>query len=449
MPRYNFDLITIGAGSGGVRASRIAAAYGARVAVVEERYLGGTCVNVGCIPKKLLMYASEYGAAFEEADGFGWTVTPARFDWPHLIANKNREIERLNGVYAELLTGAGATIIDGRAVLIDAHTVSVGARRLTAEYILVATGGWPVIPMIPGAEYAITSNEAFFLKQLPQSVILVGGGYIAAEFAGIFHGLGVKVTQLYRGTLFLRGFDDDVRAQLAQAMRKRGVDLRFNADVKAIERSGAGVRASLNDGTELSAGLIMYATGRAPNTRGIGLEQAGVELDAEGAVVVDRYSQSSQPNIYAVGDCTNRVMLTPVAIAEGQAVAETLFNRKPTAVDYAAVPSAVFSQPSIGTVGLTEAQARRDLGEIDVYKSNFRPLRNTISGRDERTFMKLVVDRKTDRVAGCHMVGADAGEIIQGFAVALKCKATKADFDATIGIHPTAAEEFVTMRTKI
>jgi len=449
MPRYELDLITIGAGSGGVRASRIAAAHGARVAVVEERYLGGTCVNVGCIPKKLLVYASEYGAAFEEAGGFGWTLAPARFDWSRLIANKNREIERLNGVYAELLTGAGVTIIDGRAVLVDAHTVSVGARRLTAEYILVATGGWPVIPVIPGAEYAITSNEAFFLKQLPQSVILVGGGYIAAEFAGIFHGLGVKVTQLYRGTLFLRGFDDDVRAQLAQAMRKRGVDLRFNADVKAIERSGAGVRASLNDGTELSADLIMYATGRAPNTRGIGLEQAGVELDAQGAVVVDRYSQSSQPNIYAVGDCTNRVMLTPVAIAEGQAVAETLFNRKPTAVDYAAVPSAVFSQPGIGTVGLTEVQARRDLGEIDVYRSNFRPLRHTISGRDERTFMKLVVDRKTDRVAGCHMVGADAGEVIQGLAVALKCKATKADFDATIGIHPTAAEEFVTMRTKV
>ena len=449
MPRYDFDLITIGAGSGGVRASRIAAAYGARVAVVEERYLGGTCVNVGCIPKKLLVYASEYGAAFEEAGGFGWTLAPARFGWSRLIANKNREIERLNGVYGELLTGAGATIIDGRAVVVDAHTVAVGARRLTTAHILVATGSWPVIPAIPGAEHAITSNEAFFLKQLPQSVILVGGGYIAAEFAGIFHGLGVKVTQLYRGALFLRGFDDDVRAKLAEEMRKRGVDLRFNADVKAIERSGAGVRASLGDGAELSADLIMYATGRAPNTRGIGLEQAGVELDAEGAVVVDRYSQSSQPNIYAVGDCTNRVMLTPVAIAEGQAVAETLFNRKPTAVDYAAVPSAVFSQPSIGTVGLTEAQARHDLGDIDVYKSNFRPLRHTISGRDERTFMKLVVDRKTDRVAGCHMVGADAGEIIQGFAVALKCKATKADFDATIGIHPTAAEEFVTMRTKV
>jgi len=449
MPRYDFDLITIGAGSGGVRASRIAAAYGARVAVVEERYLGGTCVNVGCIPKKLLVYASEYGAAFEEAAGFGWTLTPGHFDWSRLIANKNREIARLNGVYADLLNGAGAKIIDGRAVLVDAHTVMVGAQRLTADYLLIATGSWPVVPSIPGAEHAITSNEAFFLEQLPQSVILAGGGYIAAEFAGIFHGLGVKVTQLYRGSLFLRGFDDDVRAKLAEEMRKRGVDLRFNAEVSSIERSGAGVRATLNDGAVLSADLIMYATGRAPNTRGIGLEQAGVKLDAEGGVVVDRYSETSQPSIYAVGDCTNRVMLTPVAVAEGQAVAETLFNDKPTAIDLALVPSAVFSQPSIGTVGLTEAQARQSLGEIDVYKSHFRPLRHTLSGRDERTFMKLVVDHKTDRVAGCHMVGADAGEIIQGFAVALKCKATKTDFDATIGIHPTAAEEFVTIRTRV
>ena len=387
-------------------------------------------------------------AAFEEAAGFGWTLAPGHFDWSRLIANKNREIARLNGVYGDLLTGAGAKIIDGRAVLVDAHMVMVGAERLTAEYLLIATGSWPVVPSIPGAEHAITSNEAFFLKQLPQSVILVGGGYIAAEFAGIFHGLGVKVTQLYRGSLFLRGFDDDVRTKLAEEMRKRGVDLRFNADVSSIERSGAGVRAMLNDGSALSADLIMYATGRAPNTRGIGLEQNGVKLDAEGGVVVDHYSQSSQPNIYAVGDCTNRVMLTPVAIAEGQAVAETLFNHKPTAIDLALVPSAVFSQPSIGTVGLTETQARQSLGEIDVYKSHFRPLRHTLSGRDERTFMKLVVERKTDRVAGCHMIGADAGEIIQGLAVALKCKATKADFNATIGIHPTAAEEFVTMRTK-
>ncbi len=448
MPRYDFDLITIGAGSGGVRASRIAAGYGARVAVVEERYLGGTCVNVGCIPKKLLVYASEFGAAFEEAAGFGWTVTPDGFDWGRLIANKNREIQRLNGVYGELLTGSGVRIINGRATLIDAHTVAVGEQRVSAEYILIATGSWPAVPPIAGAEHAITSNEAFFLNGLPESVILVGGGYIASEFAGIFHGLGVHVTQLYRGALFLRGFDHDVRAFLADEMRKRGIDLRFNTDVTAIERAGAGVRATLTNGSALSSAMIMYATGRAPNTRGIGLVEAGVKLDAEGGVVVDAYACSSQPNIYAVGDCTNRLMLTPVAIAEGQAVAETLFNHKPTAVDYAMVPSAVFSQPSIGTVGLTEEEARTRLGEIDVYKSNFRPLRHTISGRDERAFMKLVVERKTDRVVGCHMVGADAGEIIQGFAVALRCKATKADFDATIAIHPTAAEEFVTMRKK-
>lgn len=445
---HDFDLITIGAGSGGVRASRMAAGYGARVAVVEERYLGGTCVNVGCIPKKLLVYASEYGPALEEAAGFGWSIAPGKFDWARLIANKNREIQRLNGVYGDVLTSAGATIIDGRATLLDAHTVAVGDRRLSAEYVLIATGSWPVVPPVNGAEHAITSNEAFFLKALPASVILVGGGYIACEFAGIFHGLGVKVTQLYHRELFMRGFDDDLRVMLAEEMRKRGVDLRFNADVTRIERRGNGVRATLNDGSMLDADLIMYATGRAPNTRGIGLELAGVELDAAGAVVVDRYSRSSQPNIYAVGDCTNHAMLTPVAIAEGQAVAETLFNHKPTAVDYTLVPSAVFSQPSVGTAGMTEAQARECLGEIDIYKSHFRPLRHTISGRDERTFMKLIVERKTDRVVGCHMVGADAGEIIQGLAVALRCKATKADFDATIAIHPTAAEEFVTMRKR-
>src|SRR5579885_586907 len=407
MPHYDYDLITIGAGSGGVRASRIAAAYGARVAVVEERYLGGTCVNVGCIPKKLLVYASEYGPALEEAAGFGWTIAPGRFDWARLIANKNREIERLNGVYGDLLTSAGATIIDGRAVLADAHTVAVGGRRLSAEYILIATGSWPVVPPVPGAEHAITSNEAFFLGDLPASVILVGGGYIAAEFAGIFHDLGVKV---------------------AQEMRRRGIDLRFNAEVARIDRRGKGVRVTLEDGATLDADLIMYATGRVPNTRAIGLVRAGVALDEVGAVVVDRFSRSSQPNIYAVGDCTNRAMLTPVAIAEGQAVAETLFNRNPTAVDYSLVPTAVFSQPALGTVGLTEDQARKRLGEVDIYKSHFRPLRHTISGRDERAFMKLVVERKTQQVVGCHMVGADAGEIIQGLAVALRCRATKADF---------------------
>ena len=448
MSQYDFELITIGAGSGGVRASRLAANYGARVAVVEERYLGGTCVNVGCIPKKLLMYASEYGPWLEEASGFGWSIAPGKFDWSRLIANKNHEIQRLNGVYGDVLTSAGATIIEGRATLLDAHTVAVGERRLSAEYVLIATGGWPVVPPIPGAEHAITSNEAFFLKDLPSSVIVIGGGYIAAEFAGIFHGLGVKVTQLYRGHLFMRGFDDDLRVTLAEEMRKRGVDLRVDTDVIKIEKSGAGVRATLNDGSVLDADLIMYATGRAPNTRGMGLEHAGVELDAVGAVHVDRYSRTSQANIYAVGDCTNRAMLTPVAIAEGQAVAETLFNHKPSAVDYTVVPSAVFSQPSLATVGLTEAEARSRLAEIDVYTSGYRPLRHTVSGRDERAFMKLVVERGTDRVVGCHMIGADAGEIIQGFAVALKCNATKADFDATIAVHPTAAEEFVTMRKK-
>jgi glutathione reductase (NADPH) len=448
MAQYDFDLVTIGAGSGGVRASRIAANYGARVAVMEERYLGGTCVNVGCIPKKLLVYASEYSSALEEAAGFGWTIAPGRFDWTQLIANKNREINRLNGVYGEVLTSAGAEIVNGHATLIDAHTVAVGERRLRAEHILIATGSWPVVPPIEGAEHAITSNEAFFLKDLPGSVILVGGGYIATEFAGIFHGLGVKVAQLYRGDLFMRGFDDDLRVMLADEMHKRGVDLRFKADVIRIEKRGHRARATLSDGSVLDADLIMYATGRAPNTRGIGLEQAGVELDAAGAVVVDRYSRSSQRNIYAVGDCTNRAMLTPVAIAEGQAMAETVFNHKPTAVDYTLVPTAVFSQPPLGTVGLTESEARKRLEKIDIYKSRFRPLRHTISGRDERTFMKLVVERATNRVVGCHMVGADAGEIIQGLAVALQCKATKADFDATIAIHPTAAEEFVTMRTK-
>jgi glutathione reductase (NADPH) len=448
MAQYDFDLVTIGAGSGGVRASRLSATYGARVAVVEERYLGGTCVNVGCIPKKLLMYASEYGPATEEASGFGWTIPPATFDWSRLIVNKNHEIARLNGVYGEVLTSAGATIINGRATLIDAHTVAVGDQRLRAEYVLIATGSWPMVPAIPGADHAITSNEAFFLKNLPRSVILVGGGYIAAEFAGIFHGLGVKVIQLYHGELFMRGFDDDLRLVLAEEMRKRGVDLRFETDVTKIETRGEGVRATLNDNSILDADLIMYATGRAPKTHNIGLEHAGVELDAAGAVVVDRYSRSSQPNIFAVGDCTNRAMLTPVAIAEGQAVAETLFNNKQAAVDHTMIPTAVFSQPSLATIGLSEADARRRLDEIDVYKSRFRPLRHTISGRDERAFMKLVVEQKTDRVVGCHMVGADAGEIIQGFAVAFRCNATKADFDATIAVHPTAAEEFVTMRTK-
>jgi glutathione reductase (NADPH) len=445
---YDYDLFTIGGGSGGVRASRMAAQYGAKVAIAEERYLGGTCVNVGCIPKKLFVYASEFGDAFADCAGFGWTLGERSFDWSRLVANKDREIARLNGVYEKILVDNGVRILRARATVADAHTVVVGNERYTARHILVATGGWPTRPTIPGGELAITSNEAFFLPQFPARAIVVGGGYIGLEFAGIFHGLGAQVSLVHRGEVFLRGFDEDLRHTLAGEMGKRGIDLRFNRTVERIEKLPHGIRATLDDGAALEADLILCATGRTPNTRDLGLERAGVKLDGEGAVVVDSYSCSSVPSIYAVGDCTDRMQLTPVAIAEGQAVAETLFHAKPTTPDYANVPTAVFSQPNIGTVGLTEAAARERYRAVDIYKSSFRPLKHTLSGRDEHSFMKLVVDGETDRVLGCHMVGTDAGEIVQGLAIALKCGATKAQFDATIGIHPTAAEEFVTMRNK-
>jgi glutathione reductase (NADPH) len=445
---YDFDLFTIGGGSGGVRASRMAGQYGAKVALAEERYLGGTCVNVGCIPKKLFVYASEFSDAFANCAGFGWTLGERSFNWRTLVTNKDREIARLNGVYEKVLTDNGVRILRARATIADAHTVVVGSERYTARYILVATGGWPSIPPIPGGELAITSNEAFFLPQFPARAIVVGGGYIGVEFAGIFHGLGASVALVHRGELFLRGFDDDLRRTLAAEMGKRGIELHFNRQVERIERLGRRVRATLNDGSALDADLIMFATGRTPNTRSLGLERAEVKLDHEGAVAVDSYSCSSVPNIYAVGDCTDRLQLTPVAIAEGQAVAETLFNANPKAPDYENVPTAVFSQPNLGTVGLTETEARERYRAVDIYKSSFRPLKHTVSGSDEHAFMKLVVHRETDRVLGCHVVGADAGEIVQGLAIALKCGATKAQFDATIGIHPTAAEEFVTMRNK-
>ncbi len=447
MATYDFDLFTIGAGSGGVRASRVAASFGAKVAVAEERYLGGTCVNVGCIPKKLLVYSSEFGEGFSDAAGFGWDLGPRRLDWKRLIENKNREIARLNGVYRRLLTEAGANIIEGRATLVDAHTVALGGRNYTSKYILIATGSWPVVPDVPGANLAITSNEAFFLERRPERVILVGGGYIALEFAGIFHGMDSQVTLVHRGAKVLRGFDEDLRDTLGREIAKRGIALRLNSNITRLEKTAGGLRAHLDGGDPVDADVIMYATGRAPNTRSLGLEKVGVKLDEHGAVAVDSYSQSSVSNIYAIGDCTDRVMLTPVAIAEGRAVAETLFNHRPMSVDYTGIPSAVFSQPNLGTVGLTEDEARKQFGDVVVYKSTFRPLKHTLSGRDETTFMKLVVDKQTDRILGCHMVGADAGEIIQGLAVALKCNATKAQFDATIGIHPTAAEEWVTMRT--
>lgn len=449
MEKYDFDLFTIGAGSGGVRASRVSASYGAKVAVAEERYLGGTCVNVGCIPKKLLVYASHFRQEFEDAVGFGWTVGESRVDWSTLITNKNKEISRLNQVYRKLLEDGGVTIIEERAEIADAHTVIVSGKKITAKYILVAVGSWPKVPEFSGSHYAITSNEAFYLASLPRKVIIVGGGYIGVEFAGIFHGLGVDVTQLYWGPLFMRGFDDDCRWTLAEEMKKKGIDLRFNADIQAIEKTGAGLRAFLHDGAAIDADQILYATGRVPNTASLGLEKAGVKMKPDGAVVVDGYSKTTADSIYAIGDCTSRMMLTPVAIAEGRAVADTLFNNNPMMPNYANVPTAVFSDPNIGTVGLTETQARAQYKSIDVYKTSFRPLKHTLSGRNERTMMKIIADQATDRVLGCHMVGPDAGEIIQGLAVAMNCGATKAQFDATIGVHPTAAEEFVTLRTKV
>jgi glutathione reductase (NADPH) len=450
MRKYDYDLFVIGAGSGGVRASRIAAGeYRARVAIAEERYLGGTCVNVGCIPKKLLVYASEFGEAFEDAAGFGWERARPQFDWARLIANKNREIERLNGVYERLLTGAGVEIIRGRAELVDPHTVVIEGKRVSAEYILAATGSWPTKPALPGAELAITSNEAFYLDQLPQRVVIVGGGYIAVEFGGIFQGLGAEVTLIHRGERLLRGFDEDLRTALAEELRKRGFALHLDCVIERILKieQGLCVCPSVGPAT-IEADLVLFATGRHPNSRGLGLMQAGVELDVSGAVIVDAYSRTSVPSIYAIGDLTNRKNLTPVAIAEGHAVADTLFGGQPRAVDFEDVPSAVFSQPPIATVGLTELEARAKYGEVEIYKSTFKPLKHTLSGRDERALMKLVVEPQTQRVVGAHMMGPDAGEIIQGVAIALKCGATKAQFDATIGIHPTAAEEFVTMRQR-
>jgi glutathione reductase (NADPH) len=404
---------------------------------------------LGCIPKKFFVYAAHFREEFEDAAGFGWVAGERCFDWPTLLRNKDREIARLNGVYAKLLEEAGVAHIEGRARVVDPHTALVEGQRFTAENILVATGSWPSVPEVEGVEHAITSNEAFHIERLPPRAIIVGGGYIAVEFAGIFHGLGVDVVQLYRGPLFLRGFDDEVRAMLASEMTKKGIDVRFDAKVAKIEKRASGLVATLEGGEVLETDVILYATGRLPLTRDLGLEDAGVELNAKGAVVVDAYSRSSVESIWAVGDVTDRINLTPVALAEGMALANTLFGGKPTRPDHEDVPSAVFSQPAIGTVGLTEAAARERYGDVDVYRSRFRPLKHTLSGRDEQTMMKLVVDRASDRVVGCHMVGPEAGEIVQGLAIAVKCRATKAQFDATIGIHPTAAEEFVSLREPV
>lgn len=446
---YDFDLFVIGAGSGGVRAARFAAGFGAKVAVVESRYLGGTCVNVGCVPKKLLVYGSHFAEDFEQAKGYGWTVGQTSFDWPTLIANKNQEIERLNGIYRKLLVNSGVTLLEGHGHLADPHTVEVNGQRYSAERILIATGGWPVIPDIPGREHAISSNEAFFLEQLPKRVIVVGGGYIAVEFAGIFNGLGAKTTQLYRKELFLRGFDGTVRTHLRDEMLRAGVDLQFNADIARIDKLADGsLKATLKDGRELEADCVFYATGRRPMLDNLGLENTAVQLDDKGYIQVDELFQTTEPSILALGDVIGRVQLTPVALAEGMAVARRLFKPEQyRPVDYQHIPTAVFSQPPIGTVGLTEEQAREQGHQVSVYESDFKAMKLSLTDSEERTLMKLVVDSQTDQVLGCHMVGPDAGEIVQGLAIALKAGATKQVFDETIGVHPTAAEEFVTMRT--
>lgn len=428
-----------------MRASRVAASYGARVAVAESDRFGGTCVNVGCIPKKLFSYAAHYREDFAVAKSFGWTLGEPKFDWPTLVANKDREIARLNGVYENVLTKAGAKILRSRATVIDPHTVEAGGARYTTRHILVATGGWPQIPKIPGRELAITSNEAFVLERLPRRALVIGAGYIALEFASIFNGLGVQTTLAYRGLRLLRGFDADLGERIAEEMRKKGVDIRLQTNPTQL---APGIRVTYEDGATQEVDLVMFATGRKPNTAALGLEGAGVQLGQGGAVKVNEYSRSSVDSIHAIGDVTDRLNLTPVATAEGMALAKTLFRNEPTPVDHVNVPTAVFSDPNLATVGLSEEAARQRYGNVDVYKAAFRALKLTLGGHEERTFMKLVVDAASQRVVGAHMIGPDAGEIIQGVAIAVKLGATKAQFDATIGIHPTAAEEFVTMREK-
>lgn len=450
MADHDVDLFVIGGGSGGVRAARIAAQHGARVMLAEEYRLGGTCVIRGCVPKKLLVYAARFRGEFEDAAGFGWTLAQPSFDWPTLIANKDREIARLEAAYTATLEKAGVRIVKSRARLADAHTVELaGGERIRAATILIATGARPSFgDPIPGLEHAISSNEAFHLPRLPRRVVIQGGGYIAVEFAGIFAGLGSQVTLVYRGENILRGFDDDVRAHLRAALEKGGIRVITGAKVAAIERGGEHLSAHLTTADAITADCVMFGTGRAPNLANLGLHEAGVQIGKNGGIAVDPYSRSSVANIYAVGDVTNRINLTPVAIREGHAFADSVFGGKPVAVDHVNVPTAVFSEPEVAAVGVTEAQARERLARTDIYKAVFRPLKATLSGRDTTVLLKLVVDGHSDRVVGCHMVGEGAAEIIQLAAVAVKMGATKADFDATTGLHPTIAEELVTMRSR-
>jgi glutathione reductase (NADPH) len=450
MADHDVDLFVIGAGSGGVRAARVASDYGARVMIAEEYRVGGTCVIRGCVPKKLLVYASRFSDEFEDAAGYGWSIGKPKFDWPALIANKDREIARLEAAYTTTLERHNVEIVKSRAVLEDAHTIRLATgARVRSETILIATGARPHFGMpIAGEEHVISSNEAFHLKKLPKRILIQGGGYIAVEFAGIFNGLGSEVTLVYRGEKILRGFDDDVREHLTRELTLRGVKVRTRKIVAAVEKVDHGFDVALSDNEQLMVDLAMFATGRRPNVEGLGLESAGVKISERSGVVVDEFSKTSVANIYAIGDVTDRINLTPVAIREGHAFADTVFGGKPTKVDHSNVPTAVFSEPEVGVVGLTEAQAVEKLGVVDVYKASFRPMKATLSGRDTRVFMKLVVDGKTDRIVGCHVVGPDAAELIQVVGIAVTMGATKADFDATMAVHPTAAEELVTMREK-
>ena len=449
MAQFDYDLFVIGAGSGGVRTARMAATEGIRVAIAEQSAPGGTCVNLGCVPKKLYVHAAEYGAGFLQAPGFGWQSQVPLFDWPTLRENKTETISKLNGLYAEMLEKSGAELIRGHARLLDAQRVEVNGRQYSAQRILLATGSRPFLPEVPGRQHLLSSDQIFDLPSLPDKMLIVGGGYIATEFAGIFHGLGVEVTQIYRGELFLRGFDHEIREFVAKQMRHQGIDLRFSTDLQQIEKNANGSFAvTLQDGTSMTTDLILAATGRVANSDDLGLENTTVKLSATGAVQVDDYYQSSVPSIYALGDLIDRYQLTPVALAEGMTLVRHLYQGGSEPLDYDLIPTAVFSQPNIGTVGLTEQQALKKYPTIDVYSTNFRSLKHALSGSGERVFMKLLVDPLTDLVVGAHMAGEGAGETIQGIAIALKAGATKATFDKTIGIHPTSAEEFVTMRSK-
>ncbi|MCH8684346.1 glutathione-disulfide reductase [Pedomonas mirosovicensis] len=446
MSQFDYDLFVIGAGSGGVRAARIASAHGAKVAIAEEYRVGGTCVIRGCVPKKLFVYASHYAEELEDAASFGWTVEGARFDWPTLRDNVQREVSRLQGLYGQTLAKAGVSVYDARATFLDPHTLDVGGQRVTARKILVATGATPVIPDFPGADLGFTSNEAFHLERLPKRILIYGGGYIATEFAGIFHGLGVEVTQAFRGVTILRGWDEELRTRLQDIYVQKGIHMRGGASIARLDRDGDVIRATMTDGAVIETDAVMYAIGRRPNIDGLGLDKANVKTRENGAILVDANSQTSCAHIYAVGDVTDRIQLTPVAIKEGHAFSDTVFGGKHWTADHTRVPSAVFSQPPLASVGLDEDTAQKEGHEIRVFRSEFRPMKFTLAGRQERTLCKLVVDVKTDRVLGAHMLGPDAPEIIQAVAIAVKLGATKAQFDQTVAVHPTAAEEFVLMR---